>query len=62
MFQYYGFFVEFLSFFKVLFLGMGLKKKTQKSQKIFISWVSKAKMNVDLLLNHYFNNMSIKTT
>ena len=42
-------------------LGIGFKTKNRKSRKIFIFWFYKAQMNGDLLFDHYFNFLSVKT-
>ena len=42
-------------------LGIGLKTKTQKSRKIFIFQVYNSNIHVDLLSDHYFYYLSVKT-
>ena len=41
--------------------GLGFKKKTQKSLKIFSFWIYKVQMNVGLFFDHHFNFLSVKT-
>ena len=46
---------------KISSLDIGLKTKTQKSRKICIFWIYKVQIHVDLLFDHYFNILSLKT-